>query len=67
MRDVEVVGLTEAITDAAVRLRREHGLKVPDAIIAATALTAGAELLTNDEKFARLPGIACRTLKLKQP
>jgi predicted nucleic acid-binding protein len=35
------------------------------AIIAATALTTGAELLTNDEKLARIPGLTCRSLKLK--
>jgi len=65
LSEVEVVGLTEPVTDVAIRLRREHGLKLPDAIIAATALTTGGELLTNDEKLARIPGLTCRSLKLK--
>lgn len=67
LSDVEVVGLSEQVADAAVRLRREHGLKLPDAIIAATALIAGAKLLTNDEKLSRVRGISCRRLKLRQP
>jgi len=67
LSDVEVVGLSEQVADAAIRRRREYGLKLPDVIIAATALTADAELLTNDDKLSRVRGISCRRLKLRQP
>jgi len=46
-------------------LRRRHALKLPDAIIAATALSLHAQLLTNDTKLLRIPGLACERLELK--
>lgn len=54
-----------AVRATAVRLRRQHRLKLPDAIIAATALEAGAELLTNDAKLAATPGLRCRSLAVR--
>jgi len=46
-------------------LRREQRLKLPDALIAATALTRDAVLLTNDRQLVNLPGLQCQTLKLR--
>jgi predicted nucleic acid-binding protein len=43
--------ITPAVEDAVIRLRRIHTIKLPDAIIAASALTLGAELLTHDQKL----------------
>ena len=43
--------ITLAIEDEAIRLRRIHRIKLPDAIIAASALTCGSELLTHDQKL----------------
>lgn len=34
---------------------RKHGLKLPDAIIAATATVNNAVLITNDSHFAKVP------------
>ena len=43
---------------AAARIRACHGLRTPDAILAATAAAAGATLLvTNDRRFLEVPGI----------
>ena len=56
----EVIGLEKddlALQDTAVGLRRDLGLKLPDAIIAATALTRKAALVTADEDFAKIPGL----------
>ena len=38
LSEVTVVGLTRPVIDLAIRLRREQALKLPDAVIAATAL-----------------------------
>ncbi len=46
--------LTMKVEDIAIRLRRTHRVKLPDAIIAASALAVGAELLTFDVQLRRL-------------
>jgi predicted nucleic acid-binding protein len=48
-------------------LRRQERLKLPDAIVAATAIAFGAEVLTNDKKLGRITGLRCRALALKGP
>lgn len=62
---VERIELTEAVRVAAIQLRRESGLKLPDAIVAATAMTSNATLLTADERLLRTPGLTSMVLKLK--
>lgn len=65
LSSVDTVDVTAPIKDAAIFLRRKHRLTIPDAIIAATASTTDAELLTNDAKLAGLTGIKTRSLALK--
>lgn len=62
---VTVVDLTEEVRTLPIGLRRQHLLKLPDAIVAATALSLGAQLVTNDAKLLRVPGLSSRELKLK--
>ena len=49
-----MVQLDATIMDKAIALRREHRLKIPDAIIAATAIFLNVPLLTADRGFERL-------------
>lgn len=49
-----MVDLDARIMEEAIRLRKTHRLKIPDAIIAATALTQQLPLLTADRIFERL-------------
>lgn len=65
LSSVTIVGLTPDIRDAAIRLRRDHRLKLPDAIIAATALVLDAELLTNDARLLRVPELRTRQMRLR--
>jgi hypothetical protein len=65
LSEVTVVELTEEIRELAIGLRRQHTLKLPDAIVAATALSLQAQLVTNDTKLLRVPGLACQRLELK--
>jgi predicted nucleic acid-binding protein len=52
------------VREAAIRLRRERRLKVPDALIAASALALDAILLTNDQQLLSLPGVRVQALQL---
>ena len=56
--------LTPRIRVQAVGIRREHRLKLPDAIICATALEHDAELWTNDSSLPRVAGLRCRKVEL---
>ena len=66
LSELTVVDITEEVKELAIRLRKQHLLKLPDAIVAATALAFGATLITNDAKLLRVPGLSSREIKLKQ-
>jgi hypothetical protein len=53
-----LVPLSEAVVERTIEIRRASRLKLPDAIIAATAREAGELLLTHDRRgFSRVPGL----------
>lgn len=52
--DCKLVQFTTEIQDLAVHMRRKYRLKLPDAVIAATAAWLQADLVTTDKKFARI-------------
>ncbi|TAN48364.1 MAG: PIN domain-containing protein [Methylococcaceae bacterium] len=47
-----------------IALRRKYSLKLPDAVIAATALDWGSTLLSNDARLSRIQELSIRSLKL---
>lgn len=49
IHSAEVYPLTDTIADRAIHLRRTCGMKLPDAVIAATALTHECTLVTRNE------------------
>jgi predicted nucleic acid-binding protein len=57
-------GHNQAITDLTIKLRRKYSLKLPDAIIAATAQALDIPLLTADKGFAPIKEIDCFILEL---
>jgi predicted nucleic acid-binding protein len=59
------VELNNAVKSHAIELRKHHGLKLPDAIIAATALTINATVLTNDQRLLSLSTLSTPSLALK--
>jgi predicted nucleic acid-binding protein len=60
-----IVELTAAVVDTATTLRASYGLKTPDALQAAGALSLGEDVVfvTADLGFARLSGL--KTLKVQ--
>jgi predicted nucleic acid-binding protein len=58
------VPLSRPIEDEAIRIRRKRRVKLPDAIIAATGIIHGAELLTHDKALLAL--LKSEALALRQ-
>ncbi|WP_318392786.1 type II toxin-antitoxin system VapC family toxin [Enterobacter sp.] len=53
-----VIGVSQDIAEQSVNLRQEYGMKLPDAIILATAHIHRLELVTRNTKdFAGIPGV----------
>lgn len=67
LQELTVLPIDAAIKDEAIRLRRATKLRLPDAIIAATAIVTGSELLTHDAGLLNVPGLKASAPPLKQP
>ena len=57
-----VIPLGEAVKERAIFVRRMYGTKLPDAIVAATALEAGVPLVTADKGFTKVVELDVRLL-----
>ena len=64
MNQLQIYEIDRETKLKAIELRRENQIKLPDAIIAATAITKNAMLLTNDADYLKIAGLKCRQLKL---
>ena len=61
---ITVVGLDNNIKELAIALRKNYKLKLPDAIVAATAKSLNANLLTNDLKLRNLTEINSESVSI---
>ncbi|NGZ06465.1 MAG: PIN domain-containing protein [Magnetococcales bacterium] len=59
--------MSDEIKETAIRFRRLHRLRIPDALIAASATIHGAVLLTNDDQLHKVSELICRRLELTAP
>ena len=62
---VIVVGLSENVKNKAIELRKKYRLKLPDAIVCATALEVNASLLSNDAQLRRISEINTEVVEIK--
>ncbi|MBF0295976.1 MAG: type II toxin-antitoxin system VapC family toxin [Magnetococcales bacterium] len=62
--NIQHIGLSEEIKETAINFRRSYRLKIPDALIAASAITHGAVLLTHDDQLHKISELTCRSLAL---
>jgi hypothetical protein len=60
---LNVVMLDAAIKDKTIYIRRQYSLKIPDAIIAATAICNNAIIVTDDKVFSRIKNIKVMNLQ----
>lgn len=61
---VEVINLestNQALVERIIDIRKNSGLKLPDAIVAASAIESHASLITNDVVFQRLQTLSLKT------
>jgi predicted nucleic acid-binding protein len=63
--DLLVIPLNEAIEQKAIELRRSTNLKLPDCIVAATAVVLDSVLLTADKELLRLDWPGLRTQNIR--
>lgn len=56
---VAVISVDSRIARLAAVIRRQYGLKVPDSVIAATAMFTGSTLLTRIPEISKGPRSAC--------
>lgn len=58
VRDSAILPLTDAVADKAIELKRKRKIKLPDAVIAATALVNDMTLVSrNDDDFQKISGL----------
>jgi predicted nucleic acid-binding protein len=62
---MSVTELTQAVKQHAIDLRKRFVLKLPDAIVAATALALEATLVTNDQRLLSLADVPTQALRVK--
>ncbi|MEI6184678.1 MAG: type II toxin-antitoxin system VapC family toxin [Bacteroidota bacterium] len=53
-----VILLTNLIKKETIRIRQQYKIKLPDAIIAATAIVEGFTLVTADKGFRKIKGLS---------
>ena len=56
--DCSLIDINESIKQNVITIRKQVSLKLPDCIIAATAMHLGIPLLTADKNFKQLPEIS---------
>jgi hypothetical protein len=61
---ITVVGLDNNIKELAIAFRKNYKLKLPDAIVAATAKSLNANLLTNDLKLRKMTEINTESVSI---
>lgn len=64
LNDIVLISLTDNIKQKTINLRRTYRIKLPDAIIAATAMETNATLLTNDSALHKIDGLKCLSLRV---
>jgi len=64
LNDCEIIKLTNNIKDIAISLKQKYSVKIPDAIIAATAKSFELPLITADVDLKKVAGVDIVLLNL---
>ncbi|WP_256871687.1 type II toxin-antitoxin system VapC family toxin [Nostoc sp. TCL26-01] len=64
LSQVTVIGIDEDIKNQTIILRKKYRLKLPDAIVCASALSTNSLLLSNDAQLSRVTEISINTVQV---
>jgi hypothetical protein len=59
LSDCYLVNLTIPIKNRAIQIRQKQKIKLPDALIAATAIELQVPLVTGDKRLEKIEGLNC--------
>lgn len=60
----EIIPLSFEVENLTIEMRRKHKLKIPDAIVCASAIASDSILITNDRKLIQIPELKVKSLEL---
>ncbi len=64
--EILIVDINKEIKGHTIELRKRYKLKLPDAIVAATAVYLKADLVTNDKEFSRVEELKAKSVPIKK-
>ncbi len=67
LADLTIHDIDDAVKEETIRLRKTKRLKLPDAIIAATAIVHEFILISNDIAMQTVPGLKCLQIEGNHP
>lgn len=62
LSEMPIIDIDREIKDRAIEFRKKYNLRLPDAIIAATAFVLNAALITNDKGFSSVKEIRTKPI-----
>ena len=65
LSEMNHIALTKEIKRQTIQIRKKYKIKLPDAIISATAIVNNATLLTNDEQLLAIPSLKASSLDIQ--
>ena len=65
LAQVTIVGLSEDVKKSTIEIRRKYRLKLPDAIVCATAIVVDSNLLSNDVQLGKVTELTLSSVQIQ--
>jgi predicted nucleic acid-binding protein len=65
LAQVTIVGLSEEVKQLTIEIRRKYRLKLPDAIVCATAIILDSDLLSNDVQLGKVRELRLSSVQIQ--
>ncbi len=65
LAQVTIVGLSEEVKQFTIEIRRKYRLKLPDAIVCATAIILDSNLLSNDVQLGKVTELMLSSVQIQ--